>query len=129
MGRPDAETFTRVDLWLRLGSSPGPVGVPEWAVHDESVTYAAKGAGPGEGAGRGGRSHGVDRAGKTVFLEALLAGRAQGRTSPEQITYSERGNVQGAQFFAVAGAAYEAARAAGLGHELPNDWLTQTIRD
>ncbi|MPZ14121.1 MAG: ornithine cyclodeaminase family protein [Chloroflexi bacterium] len=95
-GRPDADTFTRADRWLRLGSSPGPVGVPEWAVHDESVAYAARGAGPGEGAGRGGRSHGVDRPEKTVFLEDLLAGRARGRTSPEQITYSERGNVLGA---------------------------------
>lgn len=128
-GRPDAETFKRVDLWLRLGSSPGPVGLPEWAVHDESIAYAAQGAGPGEGAGRGGRSHGVDRAEKTVFLEDLLAGRTRGRISPEQVTYSERGNVQGAQFFAVAGAVYEAARAAGVGRELPTEWFLQDIRD
>jgi ornithine cyclodeaminase/alanine dehydrogenase-like protein (mu-crystallin family) len=66
---------------------------------------------------------------KTVFMEDLLAGRATGRTSPAQITFSERGNIQGAQFFAVAGAAYEAARAAGVGRELPTDWFLQDIRD
>lgn len=128
-GRSDADTLRRVDVWLRLGSAPGPVGLPGWQVHDEAVAYAAQGAGPGEGAGRGGRSHGVERAEKTVFLEDLLAGRGNGRTSSEQITYSERGNVQGAEFFAVAGAVYEAARAAGLGHELPTEWFLQDIRD
>jgi len=58
-----------------------------------------------------------------------VGGRASGRTSVEEITYSERGNIQGAQFFAVAAAAYEAARRAGLGRELPTEWFLQDIRD
>ncbi len=45
------------------------------------------------------------------------------------MTWSERGNLQGAQFHAVAGRAYEAARAAGLGREIPTQWLLQEIRD
>jgi len=41
-----------------------------------------------------------------------VGGKAPGRTPREQITYSERGNIQGAQFFAVA---YEAGAARGAG--------------
>ena len=129
-GRPDAEAFRRVDVALRLGSAPGPVGLPEWRVHDESVTYAARRpTDPPAATRRRERGHGVRAEGRTIFLEELLAGRAKGRQSPEQITFSERGNIQGAQFFAVAGAAYEAARAAGIGRELPTEWFLQDIRD
>ena len=42
---------------------------------------------------------------------------------------SERGNIQGAQFFSVAGRVYELAREKGLGKEIPTDWLLQDIRD
>ena len=51
------------------------------------------------------------------------------RTSPDEITFSERGNIQGAQFFAVAGLVYELARERGLGHEFPTELLLQDIRD
>ena len=47
----------------------------------------------------------------------------------QQITYSERGNIQGAQFFAVAGRVYELAKEKGLGREIPTEWLLQDIRD
>jgi hypothetical protein len=53
----------------------------------------------------------------------------QGRTSAKQITYSERGNIQGAQFFAVAGKVYELAKERGLGKEIPTEWFLQDIRD
>ena len=36
---------------------------------------------------------------------------------------------RGIQFFAVAGRIYERAKAAGLGREIPTDWLLQDIRD
>ena len=64
-----------------------------------------------------------------MLLEDLLNGKAAGRTSADQVTYSTRGNLQGAQFFAVPAAAYEAARARGLGRELPTEWFLQDIRD
>ena len=63
------------------------------------------------------------------MMEDLLTGRAVGRTSPAQITHSTRGNAQGAQFFAVAGAVWEAAKARGIGRELPTEWFLQDIRD
>ena len=64
-----------------------------------------------------------------VSFADLLAGPATGRKSPEQITYSERGNLQGAQFYPLAGRIYELAREQGLGIEIPTEWFTQDIRD
>jgi alanine dehydrogenase len=77
----------------------------------------------------GKRGHGVIAEDRAVFLEELLSGTKKGRTSAKQITYSERGNIQGAQFFAVAGKVYELAKAKGLGREIPTEWLLQDIRD
>lgn len=130
-GKPDAATFERVDVSLRLGTAPPPWGLPQMKLPDEYLTYAAI---PGENAGfemkRGGkRAHGVQGGEKAIGLAELLSGQKKGRTSPLQITYSERGNIQGAQFFAVAGKVYELAKEKGLGRELPTDWLLQDIRD
>ena len=130
-GKPDEATLNKIDVSLRLGNAPAPWGLPELALTDEHITYAAK---PKENAGfqmkrPGKRGHGVIAEDRGVFLEELLTGKKQGRTSKEQITYSERGNIQGAQFFAVAGRVYELAKAKGLGREIPTDWLLQDIRD
>jgi len=130
-GKPDEETLKRIDVSLRLGNAPAPWGLPDFGLADEHITYAAK---PTENAGfqmkrTGERGHGVIAEDRAVFLEELLTGKKKGRTSPAQITYSERGNIQGAQFFAVAGRVYELAKAKGLGREIPTDWLLQDIRD
>ena len=66
---------------------------------------------------------------KTVYMEELLADPAKGRASPEQITFSERGNLQGAQFHAVGGKVYEAGKACGLGREVPTEWFLETERN
>ncbi|MER6978957.1 hypothetical protein ABT317_18640, partial [Streptomyces carpinensis] len=66
---------------------------------------------------------------RVVHLDAVLAGRARARESDDQVTFSERGNIQGAQFHAVAAIVYERARERGLGHEIPRGWLLQDIRD
>jgi ornithine cyclodeaminase/alanine dehydrogenase-like protein (mu-crystallin family) len=130
-GKPDDDTLNRIDVSLRLGNAPHPRGLPEFGLADEYLTYAAmltenahfqmKRAGE--------RGHGVVAEGRAVFLQELLSGKKQGRTSAKQITYSERGNIQGAQFFAVAGKVYELAKAKGLGREIPTEWLLQDIRD
>jgi alanine dehydrogenase len=130
-GKPDDDTLNRIDLSLRLGNAPPPWGLPEFGLADEYITYAAKSA---ENAGfqmkrAGKRGHGVIAEERAVFLEELLSGKKSGRTSKKQITYSERGNIQGAQFFAVAGKVYELAKAKGLGREIPTEWLLQDIRD
>jgi alanine dehydrogenase len=64
-----------------------------------------------------------------VRLDDVLAGRALAREDDMQVTFSERGNIQGAQFHAVAAVVYERARERGLGHEIPGAWLLQDIRD
>ncbi|TFV29700.1 hypothetical protein E4K10_49360 [Streptomyces sp. T1317-0309] len=48
-----------------------------------------------------------------------MAGRARARDDDRQVTFSERGNIQGAQFHALAAIVYERARERGLGHEIP----------
>ena len=132
-GSIDGEAMERIDRSLRLGSAPAPVGIPEMRLHDENIAYEANApdgtpASASQTRERAGRGHGVVAEDRVVFLEEVLQG-AQGRPGPTAVTYSERGNIQGAQFFSVAGRAYELAKAKGLGHELPTEWFLQDIRD
>jgi alanine dehydrogenase len=129
-GRPDDAARARFDRTLRLGTAPAPLGRPELATADEYLGYLARPQDPRWQTSRmGRRAPQVTGRGDDVDFADIMSGKSPGRTSPEQITYSERGNIQGAQFFAVAAAVYEAARRAGLGRELPTDWFLQEIRD
>ena len=129
-GRPDTAARARFDLTLRLGTSPAPVGRPELGTADEYLGYLARPADPLWGRVRGGKAAPVvTGGGGDVMFADIAEGRVKGRTSDRQITYSERGNIQGAQFYAVAGAVYEAARQLGIGHEIPTEWFLQDIRD
>ena len=129
-GRPDDAARKRFDLTLRLGTAPAPVGRPELGTADEYLGYMAR---PDDsvwqGRRLGKRAPAVTGQGGDVMLEEILKGTAPGRTSGQQITYSERGNIQGAQFYAVAAVAYEEAKKQGLGHEFPTEWFLQDIRD
>jgi alanine dehydrogenase len=129
-GRPDEAALARFDLRLRLGTAPAPVGRPELGTADEYLGYLARPQDPRWGTRRmGARAPRVTGREGDLSFGDLASGRARGRSSREQISYSERGNVQGVQFFAVAAAAYEAARREGLGRELPTEWFLQDIRD
>jgi alanine dehydrogenase len=129
-GKPDDESLRRVDVYLRFGDTPAPIGKPELAIDDEHLGWEARPDRPKFGDGRRGRRrHGNALPDKRVRLADLVSGNAKGRTGADQITYSERGNLQGAQFFAVAGKVYEAAKQAGLGREIPTEWFLQDIRD
>jgi len=129
-GRPDDESLRRVDVYLRFGDAPAPVGKPELAVDDEYLGFEARPDRQKFGDGRSGRRrHGNALPDKRITLADLIAGKVKGRTNDEQITYSERGNLQGAQFFAVAGKIYEAAKRAGIGRDIPTEWFLQDIRD
>ena len=122
-GRLDPASLERVDVYLRFGNAPPPEGGP--AFEDEYLTWSAEGS----RRGRGKRAHGVALPRKVVYLAQLLSGEKRGRTSAAEVTWAERGNLQGAQFHAVAGRVYEAARAAGLGREIPTEWFLQDVRD
>ncbi len=123
-GLPDAESLRRVDVYLRFGNAPPPIG-RERGLDDEYLTWAAR-AGASKPRKR---AHGVALPGKVVWLADIVQGRHRGRTSEDQITYSERGNLQGAQFHALAAIAYEKAKKAGAGKTIPTEWLLQDIRD
>ncbi len=129
-GKPDAESLKRVDVYLRFGDTPAPVGHPELVTDAEHIGYEARPQQAKHGDGRGGRrKHGNTLPDRRVTLADIVSGKVKGRTSPDQITYSERGNLQGAQFHAVAGKVYELAKRAGLGREIPTEWFLQDIRD
>ncbi|HXP93786.1 MAG TPA: ornithine cyclodeaminase family protein [Candidatus Binatia bacterium] len=128
-GRPQPDAVARFDLRLRFGTTPAPLGHPELRTADEFLVYLAAPHAPVWNQVKSGKaSAAVVTDLSDVTLADVLGGRA-GRTSPLQITYSERGNLQGLQFFAVASAAYEAARKQGIGREIPTDWFLQDIRD
>ncbi len=129
-GKPDEESLRRVEVYLRFGDAPGPTNHPELAVDDEYLGYEARPDQAKFGDGRRARRrHGNALPNKRVTLADVVAGTGKGRTSSDQITYSERGNLQGAQFFAVAGKVFELAKRAGLGREIPTEWFLQDIRD
>jgi ornithine cyclodeaminase/alanine dehydrogenase-like protein (mu-crystallin family) len=130
-GMPDAKTAAKVDRWLRFGNAPQPWGLPEFGKGRSRLTYAAmtedvakKYLSP-----EGRRGRGATTSDRVIWLADLVAGRAMGRTADHEITYSERGNMQGAQFYPIAGRVYELAQAAGRGREIPTDWFLQDIRD
>ena len=129
-GRPADDARARFDVTLRLGTAPAPVGRPELAVSDEYLGYNARPHDAIWTTVRGGkRAPRVTGDGRDVSYADVIAGRHPGRRSAQDITYSERGNIQGAQFYAVAADVYEKARSRGLGHELPTQWFLQDIRD
>jgi ornithine cyclodeaminase/alanine dehydrogenase-like protein (mu-crystallin family) len=129
-GKPDRKALDRVDAYLRFGDSPAPAGHPELQTDAEHIGYVARPNQPKHGDGRGkGRAHGVAIPEKRITFADLISGKAKGRTSSDQITYSERGNLQGAQFYAVGGVVYEEAKKRGLGHEIPTSLFLQDIRN
>ena len=129
-GRPDDAAKQRFDLTLRLGTAPAPVGRPELGTADEYLGYMAQpDAEFWKHRRLGKRAPAITGLGNDIMLADILNGKTPGRTSDKQITFSERGNIQGAQFFAVAGVAYEEAKKQGLGRELPTEWFLQDIRD
>jgi ornithine cyclodeaminase/alanine dehydrogenase-like protein (mu-crystallin family) len=131
-GGIDARAREVFDVWLRLGTAPAPLNDPEWRPTDEFLAYAARPSDPVWSHHRHGRVRRPPEgpgAPRVVTFEDVLTGADKARTSDTEITFSERGNIQGAQFFAVAGLVYEQCRERGLGHELPTSWFLQDIRD
>ena len=129
-GRPDDVSLAKIDVYLRFGDTPAPTGHPELATDAEHIGYEARPQQHKFGDGRRDRrKHSNMLPDRRVTLADLVAGKVKGRSSPDQITYSERGNLQGAQFHAVAGKVYERAKRAGRGREIPTEWFLQDIRD
>jgi ornithine cyclodeaminase/alanine dehydrogenase-like protein (mu-crystallin family) len=129
-GRLDRRAREVIDVWLRLGTAPAPSSHEEWRPQQEFLAWQACPDDPvwqQHTHARGYRDHHTGGA-RVVTLEDVARG-APVRTDRQEVTYSERGNIQGAQFHAVAGVVYERARALGLGRELPTEWFLQSVRD
>jgi ornithine cyclodeaminase/alanine dehydrogenase-like protein (mu-crystallin family) len=62
-------------------------------------------------------------------LNDVRLGRAEARTSPEDITLFVTTGTQGPQFAAVGGRVWQLAQERGLGHPFPTEWFLQDIRD
>lgn len=60
-------------------------------------------------------------------LPELVMGRVKGRERDDQITGFVNNIGLGAQFAAVGKVVFDAARAKGLGREVPSDWFTQDV--
>jgi ornithine cyclodeaminase/alanine dehydrogenase-like protein (mu-crystallin family) len=125
-GTLDDEADARIDLALRFGLAPAPVEIPGTQVEDECLSFVE---GETKSASGGTRRYARIPAERRISFADLIADPGRGRRSADQITFSERGNVHGLQFAAVAGLLYEAARAADAGQTLPDDLFLQTIRN
>ena len=129
-GLPDQATIDKVDVYLRFGDAPAPIGRPDMQLDDEYIAWEARPTSRKFGDGRSGKkAHGVALPEKRITLADIINGKTPGRTSADQITWSERGNLQGAQFYAVAGHVYERVKALGLGYEIPTSLFLQDIRN
>jgi ornithine cyclodeaminase/alanine dehydrogenase-like protein (mu-crystallin family) len=125
-GTLDPRASAMVDVALRFGLAPAPAEAPELRLEDECLTFAEAGVKASHGGTR--RYADVPHERRISFAD-LLADPSRGRTAPEQITFSERGNIHGIQFSAVAGLLYERARAAQVGRYLPSEMFLQSVRN
>lgn len=126
--------------WLAPGQHVGSVQGHEldWATleradvigvrsREEATFHHAPGHAPQEVAGR--KQLPEHLRARTVELSAVVTGEA-GRSDPAQVTLFTGGGTGassglGIQFTAVAHAVHAAVTAAGRGHEIPTEWLTQ----
>ena len=125
-GSLDEEAATKVAVTLRLGNTPMPRG-KDWHERSDTVVWSA--VQRGESDGQGGSPVGVIPLEREILLKDLLAGTVKGRTSATQVTHSDRGGMRGVEHTAIAGLAYERAKAKGLGKEIPTEWFLENIRD
>lgn len=125
-GTLDAQADAMIDVALRFGLAPAPAEIPDVQVEDECLSFTEGRAKSESGGTR--RYARVPDAKRVAFAD-LIADPARGRSDDSQITFSERGNVHGLQFSAVAGVLYEAALAAQAGRRLSPDLFLQPIRN
>jgi ornithine cyclodeaminase/alanine dehydrogenase-like protein (mu-crystallin family) len=125
-GTLDGAANARIDLALRFGLAPDPAELPGLGFRGECLTFSESGAKAAQG-GTGAYAD-VPEARRIRFAD-LLRDPALGRGSATEITFSERGNIHGLQFAAVAGLLYERAQAAGVGEPLPPEMFLQSVRN
>lgn len=113
-----SEAIAKIDLFVRhtqgdaeghfVGSEDEYAGVPPGLMRANYNSFARTGV---------------------PTLADLISGKTQGRTSERQVTCYYNSQGSGLQFAVVAHRAYEQAKAAGLGREIPTDWFLQDERN
>ncbi len=122
----------KIDVYFRFGNATQPWGASELGIGDEYFTYAARpdmdfGFKRKKKGERGHRSIFNDE--KTITFADIVNKTGRGRNWPHQVSCSERGNLQGNQFWPLAGYIYEQAKKKRIGLEIPTEWFLQDIRD
>lgn len=122
------ELLGRADVVVQLGEHTIPYGTPVPAMEWSTGAIAAYFSGTAQQRARIPRSQ-ARESGRYPGLVDVRTGRAEGRTSPEQVSLFVTTGTQGLQFAAVGGAALRLAREKGIGTPLPLEWFVQDIRD
>lgn len=126
-GKLDSVGSERVDRYLRLGTATHPVEQAGHSVFEEEcLSYAPNSHKSDSGGTSRYASIPTDR---RIMLSDLINNPRLGRTSDEQITFSERGNVHGIQFCSVASYVYQQAIQFNRGIRLPTNGFLQSIRN
>ncbi len=125
-GTLDPVANARIDRALRFGLAPDPSELPGLGFEPESLTFAEGGAKTAHGGTSRYAEISDDR---RISFGDLLAAPSGGRLESDEITFSERGNIHGIQFAAVAGLIFERAKAAGVGRRLDAGMFLQSIRN
>jgi alanine dehydrogenase len=123
-----AELIARADRVLQLGVNTIPYGTPVPDMEWKAGGMAAYVSGQPHERARIPSSQGRET-GVFPTLTDVQLGRAEGRTSPHDITLFVTTGTQGLQFAAVGGHVWQQARDRGLGTVFPTDWFLQDIRD
>lgn len=127
----DTATFKRADVIIKQGVTEASVNDPyqrvEIARGHSPLAYIA---GTEEEVARLPMPPAANLFGRRYpFFTDLASGQAPGRTTDRDITVYLNTGFQGLQFASVGSVVYNAAKAQGLGHELPTAWFLQDIRD
>jgi ornithine cyclodeaminase/alanine dehydrogenase-like protein (mu-crystallin family) len=124
----DKRIVSRADVVVQLGVHTIPPGTPVPGMGWPMSAVAGYVAGqPAERARLPWKQPADD--GQYTLFSDVQAGRAPGRTSPEQVTLFINTGTQGLQFASVAGRVFQLARERGLGTRMPTEWFLQDIRD
>ena len=124
----DKRIVQRADVVVQLGVHTIPPGTPVPGLDWPMSAVAGYVSGQPEERARLPWKQPADDGQYTLFSD-VQAGRAPGRTSPEQVTLFINTGTQGLQFASVAGRVFQLARERGLGTRMPTEWFLQDIRD
>jgi alanine dehydrogenase len=122
------ELIARADRTLQLGINTIPHGTPVPGMEWKAGGIASYVSGQPQERARIPSSK-VSQTGVFPTLADVHRGRAQARTSDEEITLFVTTGTQGLQFAAVGGRVWQLAQEHGLGHRFPTEWFLQDIRD